>query len=187
MGPKGANENLGVAYCRLHRYPEALPYLREALRYIEAINKRGAHTPQFLSCLQQVRAELGEVLLRLNQSDEGLQVLREAAKAADELAARDPANAGFTQIQIEVAWRSAGGLAAWANHPSASPADRRIRLEQSQTHLDRAHTLLAGLTSESLRNFLRNDMKPAERDVAEIRSKILQETAPSETQEVSPH
>ena len=176
---KGVNDNLGMAYYRLKRYREALPYLREDLRLIELINKRRPHSAQFSSVLAVVRAEVGALLLCLNQSEEGLQTLRDAAKLADDLADRDPANAGFTQVQIEVSWRSAAGCAAWANDSSAPLTERRTRLDQAQTHLDRAHTLLAGLKSESLRKFLEADVKP-------VTAKVVKAKANLETQRIVP-
>src|SRR5439155_7574002 len=176
---KGVNENLGQAYYGLERYREALPYLREALRFMEVINKRRAHRAQFSCALALVRAEVGEVLLHLDQPEEGLQLLRDAAKLADDLADRDPVNAGFTQVQIEVSWRSAAGCAAWANDPSAPLAERRARLDQAQTHLDRAHTLLAGLKSESLRKYLEADLNP-------VTAKVVKAKANLETQGIVP-
>jgi serine/threonine protein kinase len=170
---KTLNDNLAMAYYRLGRHAEALPYLREALHFIEMITKRQPHHAQFSSSLALVRAGTGEVLLRLQQVEEGLQLLRDAAEQADNLAKRDPASAGFAQVQIEVAWRSAAGCAAWANHSSATSAERRARLAQAQTHIDRAHTLLAGLKSESLRKFLRHEMSRAETELKEAGAKGL--------------
>ena len=73
---KGVNENLGQAYYGLERYSEALPYVREALRFIEVINKRPDHSAGMASTLVVVRAEVGEVLLRLNQPEDRTARLR---------------------------------------------------------------------------------------------------------------
>jgi tetratricopeptide (TPR) repeat protein len=73
---KCLNDGLGMAYYRMDRYTEALPYFREALRFIELVNQRRAHSAQFSSAWALVRAEVGEVLLRLNEPEEGLHLLR---------------------------------------------------------------------------------------------------------------
>jgi tetratricopeptide (TPR) repeat protein len=169
-GLKSSNDALGMAYHRLKRYEEALPYLREALRFGELINQRYPHSAQFSSALAVVRAEVGEVLLCLYQSTEGLQLSEAAARESDELARRDPANAGFTQVQIEVYWRSAAGCAACAGDPSASLAERRARLNQAQTHLDHAQALLDGLKSKSLRKFLQPDVETVADTIARART-----------------
>jgi tetratricopeptide (TPR) repeat protein len=159
-GLEGCYESLGLAYARLGRHQEALPPLREALRLIELINRRSPHSPQFSCALALVRAETGEVLLCLNEPEEGLQLLQDAAKLADDLAKRDPANAGFVQTQVDVARRSAAGCIAWAEDSTASPTERQSRLDRAEAYLNHAQSLLAGLKSQSLRRYLAADLDP---------------------------
>jgi serine/threonine protein kinase len=154
------NANLGGAYRRLERYEVALPYLREALHLIELIKKRRPNSAQFSTVLALTHASVGEVLLCLNQSEEGLQMLHQAKALADDLAIRDPANAGFTQTQTEVAWRSANGYIVWAEDPAVSRTERQLRLEKAETHLASAQSLLAGLKSEPLRRYLATEINP---------------------------
>jgi serine/threonine protein kinase/tetratricopeptide (TPR) repeat protein len=151
--------NVALAYQKLERPRDALPFAREALNTLELLNRRRPHSAQFSSALALLRAELGEVQLCVNQPEEGLCSLEGSARLADELADRDPANAGFSQVQIEVSWHSAAGYAAWSTDISVSVGDRRRRLAEAQTHLDRAHTLLARLKSESLRRYLEADVR----------------------------
>lgn len=167
---KSVNELLGTAYYRRGRYADALPYFREARHMIEAINKRQPHSSVFSSALVSVRAAVGEVLLCVNEATEGLQLLRDAAVLADDLASRDPDNPGFNQLQIEVSWRSAAGHIEWANDRSASLSERRARRDEAHVNLNRAQLLLARLKSESLRRFLEADVRRVMDRLAEPQS-----------------
>ena len=169
---KGGYDSLGMAYYRFGRFQEALPCLREALRCIEAINTRRPHHAQFAGSLAVVRAELGEVLLCLKQPEEGFQLLKDATRQADDLAARDPANPGFAQIQIEVSWRSASGCIAWADDSTVSQTERRSRMERAEAYLSRAQTLLAALKSESLRRYLAADLDPVLKKAAKAKTNL---------------
>jgi tetratricopeptide (TPR) repeat protein/predicted Ser/Thr protein kinase len=162
------HHNVAAAYQRLGQPQKAAVYFRDALRTIEILNRRQAHSAQFSCALAVHRAELGEVLLCLNQPEEGLKLLQEAAHLADELARRDPANAGFTQVQIEVAWHSAAGCAVWAREGSASPTEGKARLKQAQAFLDRAQKLVSTLKSATLQRFLAADLRPVKEKVEEV-------------------
>jgi tetratricopeptide (TPR) repeat protein len=165
-------QSIGLAFGRLERYGEALPYLREALRLHEIINQRRPHSPQFSSALALVRAETGEVCLFLKEPEEGLQLLQNAASLADNLANRDPANAGFVKTQIEIACRSATGCLAWADDFTVSPAERRSRLDRAETHLSRAQSLRAGLKSQSLQRLLAADVNPVLAKLAKAKANL---------------
>ena len=161
-----------MAYASLGQFQEALPYLREALRCIETLSKRLPHHAQFAGSLALVRAEIGEVLLCLNQAEEGFRFLHDGAKQADDLAVRDPANPGFTQVQIEVYRRSAAGCITWAEDSTASHAERQSRLERAEAYLNRAESLLAGLNSDSLRRYLAADLNPVIEKAAEAKKNL---------------
>jgi hypothetical protein len=118
-------------------------------------------------------AQLGEALLAVYEP-EGAQRLEEALSSAKSLAARDPGNSGFVLTEIIVLRYFIGGLAAWAEDPSATITERRSRVDRAQEHLARADQLIGGLRAESARRVFQFEYEPVRADLAKAKAKLEQ-------------
>src|SRR6185436_15411444 len=96
--------------------------------YIAILHERQPDRAQYASTLAETRAETGEVLLALHRSGEGVAQLEKAMQLTDQLIRRDPRNAGFTGLKVNVLRYHASGLVACADAASLSDSERLAKL-----------------------------------------------------------
>jgi tetratricopeptide (TPR) repeat protein len=173
-----SHANLGVALKRLSRPNEALPHLRESLKASELIAGASPNRGDQATFLIEARSELGELLLAVDQSNEGRALLTNALQLAESLVERDSANTGFALSRISVLRLTASGLASASLGASGTLGERRARLDEAQLFLDRAEQLIGQLPNVSARNWIAPDMKATRDRVTAARASFADHPPP---------
>src|SRR5262249_24776314 len=145
---------------QLQRMDEALPHLRKSDRLANVLANQYPNRGQALFDRVEAGAHLGELLVEMQESEEGFKLLGDSLKQIQELAARDPANVTFRELHITVLQLHALAMAAWS-HASSEPTEHQKRLDQAQAYLEQAEPILAALPTDSARIWPRRELETA--------------------------
>jgi tetratricopeptide (TPR) repeat protein len=164
--------NLGDTYWWLGRPRDALPFSEEGLRLSQTLARDQPMSARAMAFAPVARAQVGKVLMAMDDVRRAESMLAESLQTAERLAAMDPANAGMQWVLCYIHGSHALAYAAWAADETAPVPERRQRIDRARSAMARAWRHLDALPSESARILPRHGLRSAETRVAEARARL---------------